>query len=131
MKRITKKQIRKVKPWLYWLPRILTILFICFIAMFSLDIFGNNYSFWETVVGLFMHNLITFVLIIFLILAWKWEIVGAIGYIFAGLLYILLMLFNTLRYPLQFYMISYSFIIAGPAIIIGILWWMNWVRKRK
>mgnify|MGYP002070012838 CR=1 FL=1 len=32
---------RKVSRFLYWTPRILSILFILFLAMFSLDIFGN------------------------------------------------------------------------------------------
>ncbi|VVB77624.1 Uncharacterised protein [uncultured archaeon] len=115
---------------LYWTPRVLSILFILFIAMFSLDIFGNNYTFWETVVGLFMHNIPTFVLIIFLIIAWKWEWVGAVGYILAGILYMALVTITSSMDGFKWYYLSWSILIAGPAIIVGILWWINWIKKR-
>ena len=125
---IKEKSKRKISKWLYWLPRVLSILFILFIAMFSLDIFGNNYTFWETVFGLLMHNIPTFVLIIFLIIAWKWEWVGAVGFILAGILYIVMLLINP---QLEWYMLSWALTIAGPAFLIGILWWLNWKKKRR
>ena len=122
-KRAVKKRIN---PWLYWTPRVLTILFIIFIGLFSLDIFGNNYSFWETVVGLFMHNILTLILIAFLIIAWKWEWLGTVGFFLFGIGYILILFMN----KFEWYMISWSLIVAVPAIIIGILWWINWINKK-
>ena len=121
------KPMKKISKWLYWTPRVLSIIFILFIAMFSLDVFGNNYTFWETILGLFMNNIPTFVLIIFLIIAWKWEWVGAIGFILAGLLYVFLTLFMN---EFQWYYLAWNLQISVPAFIIGILWWMNWVKKR-
>lgn len=129
-KRVKGKKIngnkRKVGKWLYWSPRVLTILFILFISMFSLDIFGNNYTFWETVVGLLMHNIPTFILLIFLIVAWKYEWLGAVGFFLFAVGYIIMILRN----PFQWYLLAWSLEIVGPAIIIGVLWWMNWKRKR-
>lgn len=125
-----KSTKRKVGRFVYWTPRVVSILFILFLAMFSLDIFGNGYSFWETVVGLLMHNIPVFILAILLWISWKHEIVGAVTFILAGLLYIAQMVFNAINNPVEAYMISYSFIIAGPAFFIGILFWLNWKKKK-
>ncbi|MCX6786200.1 MAG: hypothetical protein NTZ18_05160 [Candidatus Komeilibacteria bacterium] len=118
---------KKTNKFIYWTPRILSILFILFLAMFSLDIFGNGYSFWETVLGLFMHNIPVFILTGVLIIAWKHEIVGGIAFTLAGLLYIALLL---LRNQFEWYMLSWSMIIAGPAFLIGILFFINWRNKK-
>lgn len=116
-----------VPGWIYWLPRIVSIIFLLFLAMFSLDVFGNGYSFWETVLGLFMHNIPVFVLLILLIIAWKHEWVGAIAFILAGIAYVIM----TLRNPFEWYMISWFMIVAVPAITVGILFWINWKLKKK
>jgi hypothetical protein len=119
------------KDWLYWTPRILSIMFILFLAMFSLDIFGNGYTWWEIIIGLFMHNIPVFILTILLILAWKREIIGAVAFYFGGLLYIGTMIYNALQYPSEWYMLSYSLIIAGPAFILGTLFLINWLRRKS
>ncbi len=129
MKKIAKKSKRKVGKFVYWTPRILSILMLCFLALFSLDIFGNNYTFWETVVGLFMHNLPVFVLLAVLIISWKREIVGGVAFILAGLGYLYLAL---IRGEIPWYIaLSWSMIIAGPLFLIGILFIINWLKKKK
>jgi hypothetical protein len=40
-------------------------------------------------------------------------------------------LMNTLRNSFEWYMVSYSLIIAGPAFLIGILFIVNWLKKRN
>ena len=114
--------------FLYWTPRILSILFILFLSIFALDIFDMDLGFWGTIVGLFMHLIPSFVLIILLVVAWKYEWVGGIAFISAGILYIILLLINP---QLEWYMLSWSLIIAGPAFIVGILWILNWKNKKK
>lgn len=114
-----------MNKFLYLTPRILSILFILFLSLFSLDIFGNGYTFWETILGLFMHNIPVFVLTIILIIAWKHEIIGAIVFALAGLLYIALTLTRV-----QWYLaLSWSMIIAGPAFFIAILFYLNYKKK--
>ena len=117
-----------MNKYLYWIPRILSIIFILFLAMFSLDIFDGNYGFWGTILGLFMHNIPVFILLIVLIISWKHEIVGGIVFILAGIFYIITLLMNP---KLEWYMLSWSLIIAGPAFIIGILFLLNWKFKKK
>jgi len=115
---------------LYWVPRIVSILFILFLSLFSLDVFGNGYTFWQTVVAFLMHNIPVFILIILLVVAWKYEIVGAIAFALAGLLYILQIVINVINNPFEVYMLSYSIIIAGPAFLIAGLFLMGWLRKK-
>lgn len=122
-----KSQKRKISPWLFWAPRILTILFIIFISLFSLDIFDENLGFWGTIVGLIMHNIPSFVMIVLLIIAWRYELVGAIGFIVLALLY-MISAFSRVGLLMA---LSWSLTIAGPAILISVLWVFNWRWKRK
>ena len=116
-----------MKPkFLYWTPRILSIVFILFLSLFSLDIFDGNYGFWGTILGLFMHNIPSFVLIILLVIAWKHELVGAIAFALGGLLYIILILMNQ---TFEWYMLSWIIQISGVAFLIGYLWFLNWKKK--
>ncbi len=101
----------------------MTILFLLFLAMFSLDVFAPGMSFWQIVVGLFMHNIPVFVLLIVLIISWKHEIVGGIVFILAGLLFIWYGKLSNGILPIIF--------IAGPAFLIGILFLVGWFKKKK
>lgn len=118
---------KNINKFVYWTPRILSILFIAFLFLFSLDIFDMKLSFWQTVLGLFMHNIPALVLLIVLLISWKHEIVGGIVFILAGILYISMMLMNARGNGFE----AYSLIIVGPAFLIGILFIINWIKKRK
>lgn len=115
----------------YWAPRILSIIFICFLTLFSLDVYQPGMSAGDVALGLFMHNIPSLILIILLVIAWKREIVGAVSFIVAGLFYTVLVLFNVFNSELPWYIgITWSLTISGPAFLIGILYLINW-RKRK
>ena len=105
------------KDLVYWIPRVLTIIFLGFLALFSLDIFEGNYGFWGTAVGLFMHNIPVMIL--------------AIVFVMAGLWYITLVGRNMIMHPGQPGTIFSSLIIAGPALFIGILFLVGWYKKRS
>jgi hypothetical protein len=122
---------KKIGRFVYWTPRILSIIFILFLAMFSLDVFDMKLGFWGTLLGLFMHNIPVFILSVVLLMSWKHEIVGGIVFISAGTLYVVVMLMNMLRNSFEWYTMSYSLIIAGPAFLIGILFVVNWLKKEK
>jgi len=121
--------MKKSDKLIYWAPRVVALAFTAFLALFSLDIFDGHYGFWGTVVGLLMHNIPVFVLMIIIALAWRREWVGALGFFLAGLLYLGLVLASALKNPLEFYMLSYSLIIAGPAFLVGGLFLLNWRRR--
>jgi len=99
--------------------------------MFSLDVFDMKLGFWGTVLGLFMHNIPVFVLLIVLLISWKHEIVGGIAFTLAGTLYIVIVLMNMLRNSFEWYMVSWILIVAGPAFLIGVLFIINWRKKQN
>ena len=123
---------KKISKFVRWTPRILSIAFILFLMLFSLDIFDMKLGFWGTIAGLFMHNIPALFLLIILIISWKHEIVGGIVFILAGILYIARLLMTILMNPPpQWYMLSWSLTIAGPAFLIGILFLIGWFKKKK
>ncbi len=116
---------KESNKFIFWTPRILAILFILFLAMFSLDIFEGNYGFRGTIFGLFMHNIPTLILLIILLISWKYEIVGGIAFILAGLVYLVVLFKN----PFEWYMLSWAIQISGIAFLIGILFLVGWFKK--
>jgi hypothetical protein len=112
---------------LYWTPRTLSMIFIGFLALMSFDVFGSGQGFWPTVLALFMHILPALILLIVLIISWKYEIVGGVGFILAGLVYIALLMGK----PFEWYMLSWIAQISGVAFLTGILFFVGWVKKRK
>jgi len=111
------------KRLLYWMPRILTIAFAIFISLFALDVFRAGRGFWEVTLALLIHLIPTAVVLGVLALSWQREWLGAISYIFLAILYIIQ---TWGRFPLSTYLI-----IAGPLILIGILFMLNWFLRDK
>lgn len=124
MKREKRKK-KKINKFIDWTPRILSIVFILFLMLFSLDIFDLQLGFWGTILGLFMHNIPALLLLIILIISWKHEIVGGIAFILAGILYIILLMRN----PFEWYYLAWAAQISGIAFLIGILFLINWHKK--
>lgn len=121
-------KMAKGKKFVFWTSRILAILFILFLAVFSLDAFGENAGFLGTILALFIHNIPSIILLILLIISWKHELVGAISFITAGVLYIVWLL---LRPTYPGYILPWSLMVAGPAFLIGILFFIGWEQKKK
>ena len=61
----------------------------------------------------------------------KYVLVGGIAFILAGLLYISIMVMNALKNRFEWYMLSWAIQIAGIAFFIGILFLINWFKKKK
>ena len=106
--------LRKI---IYWAPRVLAVLYALFISLFALDVFSEGYSITETIVALFMHMLPTLVVVIMLVIAWRWELIG-------GLLFILLagafLVFFGRGGDLDT-----SLIVAVPLFLVGMLCLIN------
>ena len=64
----------KVKV-LHWLPRIICILAILFVSMLALDSFAPGLTIWQQLGAFLMHLIPSFVLLVFLVIAWKWELI--------------------------------------------------------
>lgn len=99
--------------------------------MFSFDVFEPGRSVKEISLAFLMHNVLSIIMIILLVIAWRKEIVGEVSYLGAGLLYVGFVIYNITNSGLPWYIaITWSITIAGPAFIIGILFLIN-CRKRR
>ena len=110
---------------LYWAPRALSIVFIAFLSLFALDVFGEGYGFWKTLLALGMHLIPSFVLIVALVLAWRWEWIGAALYAGAGTLYVTWVMRHRMPPAIK---LSWILTIAGPAFVIAGLFLVNWLK---
>ena len=70
---------------LHWLPRILCILAIFFVSLFALDAFGPGMTLWQQIGGFLIHLIPSFILVILLVVAWKWELIGGGVFLLVGL----------------------------------------------
>ncbi|MFH1192720.1 MAG: hypothetical protein V1656_00135 [Candidatus Jorgensenbacteria bacterium] len=108
--------------FLHWAPRILSLLFVGFISLFALDTF-DTYSGWAAVLPFLMHLIPSFVLLAVIIVAWKYDLVGAVLFLVSAALYVGV---AGLYRPRSWYLL-----ISGPAALVGILFLLNWFGKRK
>jgi len=68
-----------------WAARILSVLFIAFLTLFSFDVFGEGTGLGQEILAFLLHNVPSFVLIILLIVAWKHELAGGVMIALVGL----------------------------------------------
>jgi glucose-6-phosphate-specific signal transduction histidine kinase len=110
---------------LAWAPRALCIAFILFISLFALDVFGRGAGFWRTLVDLCLHLIPSFVLAAMLILAWRWEWIGALMSASLGVLF--LWWNSNYRHNASVDVL----IIAGPLFALAVLYLLNWLMRRE
>jgi cytochrome c biogenesis factor len=118
---------------LHWTPRILGILAILLISLFSLDSFSSERTFWQNTTAFLMHNIPSFVLLAVLIVAWKWEKVGGIILTIIGLAFsIFIFVFNykSNHSPVMTCLLG-TLALAIPFVLAGILFILNYYRKKK
>lgn len=120
--------MKKENKFIFWTPRILSILFIIFLGLMSLDVFDEKLGFLGTISGLFMHNIPTLILLIISVISWKHEIVGGIAFLLAGLLYIAFAITRAETWQMALLWILQ---ISGIAFFIAILFLIGWRRKTK
>ena len=109
------------KRLLFWSPRILCMLFAAFVSVFALDVFGQGYGFWETIVALAMHLIPTAIILALLVVAWRWEWVGALLFPMLGVLYIV-----SSQGRLHW---SVYLVMAGPLFLVGGLFLCDWLLR--
>jgi hypothetical protein len=117
---------------IHWIPRILCILAILFISMFALDSFEPGPPVWKQIVGFLIHLIPTYVLILFLYVAWKWELIGGI------ILAILGLAFSPVIYMMNYNMnhsvwitLSIVAVITVPFVVVGGLFILSHFMKKK
>ena len=117
---------------IHWLPRILCILAILFISMFALDAFESGPSIWQQIGAFFMHLIPSFILLLILIIAWKWEFIGGIIFTIIGLVTSPLVFLHNYRMNQSVWMsLLIILLITIPFIIVGVLFIASHYRKKK
>jgi hypothetical protein len=112
-----------MKRVLFWTPRVLCILFALFLGVFALDVFGEGYGFWQTIGALLLHLVPTFLVVIVLVIAWRWEWVGAVLFLVLAVFYVVWM-WGRLHW-------SAYFGISGPLVLMGVLFLLNWIYRAE
>lgn len=69
---------------IHWTPRILCILAILFLEIFTLDSFDNRFTLGQQILAFLMHSIPSIILTAILFLAWKKEFIGGIIFILIG-----------------------------------------------
>jgi len=117
---------------IHWTPRILCIIAILFISLFAADAFGHGGGFWKELGDFIIHLIPSFILLVFLIIAWKWELIGGIVLIVIGLI------MTPIIYSHNFAMnqnVGMSLIVIAsitfPFIVVGVLFIISYYMKKK
>jgi hypothetical protein len=96
----------------------LTILLAAFLSLLSLDVFTEETSFWEEILALVIHLVPTYIVVIVLLIAWKWEWVGALAFIGLAIFYVVM---SGGRQHWSAYAV-----ISGTLVVIGVMFGVNW-----
>jgi len=107
---------------IYWLPRILSLGFIIFLSLFSLDVFSTSNG-WGAVLPFLIHLIPSLILLAITLVAWKYDLVGAVVFLGFAVFYILMAGFNR---PWSWYLS-----ISGPAAVVGFLFLLSWLKKKN
>lgn len=120
------------KGFIYWIPRILLMGMILFISLFAMDSFEGDYTVWEKIAGFMIHMIPSFVLVVILIIAWKWELAGGILLIVLGFIggYLLFDM-NFDRMHSVKYALLPVLLIAFPIIVSGFLFLVDYYKNKK
>ena len=124
-----------MKPYqkiLRWTPRVLCIIAILFVSMFSFDAISPERTFWQNIGSLIMHLLPSFIMIAFLVVAWYWELTGGILIALVGLVATpFIYNLNLQRTGSVGTTLGVVLMITVPFIIIGALFIISYFLNRK
>ncbi|MGQ9917117.1 MAG: DUF7670 domain-containing protein [Bryobacteraceae bacterium] len=100
--------------WIVWAPRVLAILFACFLSVFALDAFSEGRPWSETLPALIVHLVPTWLVLLVLVFAWRRPWIGAAGFTVLALAY-------------SFWARGHAawiLVIAGPLLVLaGLFYW--------
>ena len=102
---------------LFWAPRILAILYIVFISLFALDVFGEDYGFLVTIWALFMHLIPSFILLAGLLIAWKKPFAGGIFFLLLAILFTVF--FHTYRRIDAFVLLTFPLLLLCALFLLA------------
>jgi hypothetical protein len=116
----------------HWLPRILCILAILFISLFAVDAFAPGLTIWQQLGAFLIHLIPSFILLVFLFIAWKWEFIGGIIFMVIGLAFSpVIFMLNYNRNDSIWLSLVIILTITIPFVVVGILFLVSHRQKKK
>lgn len=117
---------------LHYLPRILCITAILFTGIFALDAFEAGKSLSEQITVFFIQLIPSFILLVLLIIAWKYELTGGIIFCILALVFTPV-IFNKNYDMNNSFWLSIGIVssITIPFLIVGILFISSYFQKKK
>jgi hypothetical protein len=123
---------KKMNKILFWSPRILCILAILFVSLFAADAFEQGLSIWQQLKAFLIHLIPSFILLTFLIVAWKWELLGGIIFTIIGIGFSPFIFVKNYQMNNSIWMsLGVILSITFPFIVVGILFIVSHFDKRK
>lgn len=108
--------------FLYWTPRMLGIAYALFLSVFALDVFQEAHGIWNLSMGLTVHLIPTFIIVAIVVIAWKWEWLGAILLLGAVGWY------SWTSLPAH---LDWAITLGTPLLVIAVLFLAGWVQRAK
>ena len=116
----------------HWLPRIICMLAILFVSLFAADAFAPELTIWQQLGAFIIHLIPSFILLVFLIVAWKREKIGGIIFIVIGLvLSPFVFMLNYSRNHSVGMSLGVILSITIPFVIAGVLFIVSHFLKKK
>ena len=116
----------------HWLPRIICILAILFISLFAVDAFKPGLTIWQQLGAFVIHLIPSFVLLAFLIIAWKWEYIGGILFIIIGVAASPWVFTHNYEMNHSVWLsLGIIMVITIPFVIVGVLFIISHFLKKK
>jgi hypothetical protein len=115
-----KKAVRQA---LFWAPRSLAIVFILFIGLFALEVFGQAQGFLALALSLLVHLLPSLALLACLLLAWRRDWLGAALFAAWGAWFLVEAGGTRAQY--------YDLVLPGVSFLIGVLFLLGWIFRRQ
>jgi hypothetical protein len=118
--------------FIFLLPRVICILAIVFISIFAFDAFDPDLSIWKQIQGFAMHLIPSFVLLLILLIAWQWELIGGIIFMLIGLgLSPVIYIHNYHMNGSVWMSLGVISMITLPFILVGVLFMLSHWNKKK
>ena len=125
-------QMKKSIKVFHWLPRIICILAILFVSLFAADAFSPELTIGQQLFAFIMHLIPSFILLAFLLVAWKWEYVGGIIFIIIGLGLSPFVFMHNYQMNSSIWMsLGVILSITIPFAIVGVLFMVSHFLKKK
>ena len=124
----------KTNKLVFWIPRVISILFVLFIAMFSLDVFDGSTGFWGTALALLMHNIPTLIISVLVYYTWKFELLGAILFGLVGISSVVRTIIAQIMHPNNVWPIDELMMFIAfitMVMLTSILYYISWKQKKR